>query len=355
MSQCAGQVACTVSRLQVLAAATLVLSCAAGFAATSVPALSRPPPKSIQALRRTEFDGKFVRERDLAGDASYSAYLISYRSAGLKIYAMVALPRSATPQRGFPVLIANHGFHPEPPKYGITSAGIDSRPGDYYRSVPRLFADQGFLVLMPDYRGHNISEGGSYARGLLASAYFTEDVSALVAVARHIAGADARNIFLWGHSMGGEVTLRAALTNPGVRAASLWSSVGGDIWDQAYYYSRYQNRELPDSSDVPKKEFVKLRADIAALTARFDWRSVEPLLHLDELKVPLIIQHSVGDVGANYYWSERLAKELSLRSKPYEFYSYVGDHHFFPEDVRVLAVKRDADFFRRHLQLDGRQ
>ena len=72
---------------------------------------------------------------------------------------MVAVPQTDRPPSGFPVLIANHGTHPDPPRYGYTGDGVDSRPGDYYRPIPELFTAQGFLVVMPDYRGHNDSEG----------------------------------------------------------------------------------------------------------------------------------------------------------------------------------------------------
>ncbi len=332
----------------------LLLTTTGNGATGSADVVRKPPPKSIAALRSARFAATWTRERDLPDGVNFSAYLISYRSAGLKVYALVAQPRTTAPPGGFPVVIANHGFHPNPPKYGITAAGVDSRPGDYYRSVPKLFVDQGFMVVMPDYRGHNNSEGAVYTKGLLASAYYTEDVLALAAVVRKLANVDARNLFLWGHSMGGEVTLRAALADSQFRAASMWSSVGGDIWDQAYYYSRYENREAPDGSDVSKKDFVKLNADIASLSTRFDWRSVEPLLHLDELKVPLIIHHSIGDMGANYNWSERLAKELSMRGKPYVFYSYPGDKHLFAIEVQQQAAQRDADFFRHYMQQSGR-
>ena len=85
-------------------------------------------------------------ERSLDDGPSFSAYLVSYLSDGLKVHAMVAVPNRDMPEAGFPILIANHGYVPEPGKYGITAAGIDSRPGDYYRSVPELYASRGFLV-----------------------------------------------------------------------------------------------------------------------------------------------------------------------------------------------------------------
>jgi len=60
----------------------------------------------------------------------------------------------------------------------------------------------------------------------------------------------------------------------------------------------------------------------------------------------LIIHHSAGDRGAAYKWSEQLAKELYVLGKPYEFWSYPGNHHLFPEEQMLLALERDMKFFR---------
>jgi dipeptidyl aminopeptidase/acylaminoacyl peptidase len=223
---------------------------------------------------------------------------------------------------------------------------VDSRPGDYYRSVPELYTSRGFLVVMPDFRGHNKSQGIEFTEGMLESRYYAEDVLALLSALEGIENADPDNVFMWGHSMGGEVTLRALLATDMIRGASIWSSVGGDIWDQSYYYSRYSNPLAEDSSETEKKTIEQLRQDIADLDGEFDWRDSEPLLHLDNLETPLAIHHSVGDRGAAYKWSERLAKELYMRNHPYRFYSYAGDAHLFGEEDRGIAADRDARFFR---------
>jgi len=163
---------------------------------------------------------------------------------------------------------------------------VDLRPGDYYRPVPELYTRAGFIVVMPDYRGHNTSEGREYARGLLASAYYTEDVLALLSALPGVAHADVDNVFMWGHSLGGEVTLRALLATDRVRGASLWSTVGGEIWDQAYYYSRYKDREAADGADVEKPAVERLKQDIAGLGRPYDWAAREPLRHLQFLRTP---------------------------------------------------------------------
>jgi dipeptidyl aminopeptidase/acylaminoacyl peptidase len=181
---------------------------------------------------------------------------------------------------------------------------------------------------------------------MLESRYYAEDVLALLSALADIDGADPDNVFMWGHSMGGEVTLRALLATDRVRGASLWSSVGGDIWDQSYYYSHHGAERVYDDSETPKPVIEQLRADIAVLDGEFDWRASEPIYHLDRLQAPVAIHHAVGDKSAAYKWSERLARELYMRDHPYRFYSYAGDAHFFDEQDRETAADRDAGFFR---------
>ena len=312
----------------------------------AVAAVAKPPPASIDELRAEKFATGLEFVRSVEGGASFDAHLVSYISAGLKVHALIAIPRDNKPPGGFPVLVANHGHHPDPPRYGITASEIDWRPGDYYRAIPELYASMGFLVVMPDYRGHSDSEGLEYTDGMLESAYCTEDVLALVAALDDIADADLRNVFMWGHSMGGEVTLRALLATDVVKGASLWSSVGGDIWDQAFYYSRYEDPLAADGAEHPKDVVDRLREDIAALDGPFAWEESEPLLHLDHLSTPIIIHHAIGDRGAAYAWSARLAKQLYLRSHRYELHTYAGDDHLFKGADLEEAARRDEAFFR---------
>ena len=322
----------------------VVTAIALVFAASA--ACSKPPPKTIDELRDADISTTLEYVRDLDETDSFTAYLVAYTSGGLRVHSMVAVPKCEKPAGGFPVVVANHGHHPDPPKYGITADGIDSRPGDYYRSVPDVFARRCFLVVMPDFRGHNNSEGYEFTEGMLEASYYAEDVVTLLSGLGDIEHADLDNVFMWGHSMGGEVTLRTLAIVEGIRGASIWSSVGGDIWDQSYYYSRYIDELAEDSIDVNKSAIEALKRDIDKLDGEYDPRDNEPLLHLEYLTVPLNIHHARGDRGAAYKWSEKLAKELYMRDHPYHFYTYDSNDHYFDAEAREIAADRDADFFR---------
>ena len=99
-------------------------SCIAVASLVAVGVVAKPPPLSIDALRAETFDTRLEFVRPVEGGASFDAQLVSYVSAGLKVHALIATPRDS-----FPVLVANHGHHPDPPRYGITAAGVDWRLG----------------------------------------------------------------------------------------------------------------------------------------------------------------------------------------------------------------------------------
>ncbi len=303
-------------------------------------------PLSIEAMRADRHTATFTFERVLEDGPSFSAYLVSYRSSGLKVYAMVAVPNTPKPKAGYPVLVANHGFVPTPENYGITAEDIDLRPGDYYRDVPEIYAREGFLVVMPDYRGHNISEGIEFTTGFLATNYYTLDVLALLSALPGLDDADLDKLFMWGHSLGGEIALRTLLVNGSIRGASLWSPVGGSLWDQAYHYSWYDSDENTDSHDRSKSQMDELSKDIDNLGFPYDPDSSEPGQFLHFLDTPILVHHAKDDGEVPYIWSELLATKLELQNKTYTFYSYESDNHLFEDDLQTIAVARDVEFFR---------
>lgn len=242
-------------------------------------------------------------ERDLDDGPSYSAYLVSYQSSGLKIHAMIAVPDSDVPASGFPILIANHGFVPEPRKYGITADGVDSRPGDYYRAVPELYASRGFLVVLPDFRGHNNSEGYEqiHAHNRESVDLYADDVVTLMSHLDEIALADLDRVFMWSHSMGGRVAMRALLATDIVKASSFWAT-----------------------TDVSE-----LRGQLSSLGG------------------PIMIRHATADNTTPCSNSVELAAELRSIAHPVTLRIYNSDNHFFDSPLREQAAESDAAFFRR--------
>jgi len=249
-----------------------------------------------------------VIERPLDGGRSFTAYLISYVSSGLKLHAMVAVPDSEVPENGFPVVIANHGYVPDPRKYGITANGIDSRPGDYYRSVPELYASRGFMVILPDYRGHNSSEGFAQIENQDRQSLDTQidlyasDVVELLSHLDEVEDADLDRVFMWSHSMGGGVSIRALLATDVVKASSFWATMSiVDLQDQ-----------------------------------------------LADLDGPVMIQHSIRDRTTEHSNSEQLAVALHQIGHPVSIHSLDSDEHYFDGEMREQAADRDAEFFLSH-------
>ncbi len=273
--------------------------------AAAVPTVEDSGPMTIEQLREHDFDASLSVVGPLDDGPSFTAYLVAYEHAGLSLHAMVAVPRGESPDAGFPVVIANHGYVPDPRRYGITAEGVDSRPGDYYRSVPELYTSRGFLTVIPDFRGHNSSEGFEYIdpQDDDSIAYYAEDVVALMSALDDLEGADLSNVFMWSHSMGGPVSLRAMLATDIVKAASFWSTMPLDDLDP----------------------------------------------YLPEFRVPVVIQHELFDEATSYENSMRFTQSLRGRGAASLTNYRSGSDHFFTGEAREDAADRDVQFFEQYM------
>ena len=305
-------------------------------------------PISIEGLHQRTYDASLSLEKKLQGTESYDADLYSYFSDSLKIYALVNTPKTKKAISGFHVLIFGHGFHPEPKKYGVSNkTGKDWRPGDYYRGIPEAYAEKGFLVITPDYRGHNKSDGFEYTQSsYLASSYYAIDVLHLINALPTLQNADAANIFYMGHSMGGDVGLKMLLATNKIKAASIWCGVSATVHEQAIYYGKRSDENGDSLSPATIQKYME-RVDriVQQLGFEYDFHSGEPIHYMQNISTPLIIHHAIGDTSVPYRWSESLVAALYAHQKPFEFYSYDDDHHLFKDANRLKAVERDVVFF----------
>lgn len=330
---------------------TSLLLFTASVKAHEPPMVSSIPvnPLSVSGLRQladaepVEFTLEYNRDT-LEG---IRQQVFSFSVDGLHQFALVLQPVGSVPENGWPTLLINHGHHPNPSQYGRIASGKTDRPGDYYRALPLAFARQGFLVLVPDFRGHNDSEGGEFAHGQLESNWYSRDSIVAFRALDSLPEASRQNRFMWGHSMGGAVTLRAILAlGNRVKAASIWSSATTDSLKAALYYSLNQ-AGIEDSLTASKPALEILQTQITALPFEYTPTQGDTGRFINELNTPINIHHSILDLKSTpYHWSVELAGELLAANKPYNFYSYEGDRHLFEGENLSIAIQRDVTFFR---------
>ncbi|MEZ4676720.1 MAG: alpha/beta fold hydrolase [Caldilineaceae bacterium] len=192
-------------------------------------------PLMVEYMRQQEYPGSdIVIEETLAPGVNYNRYIASYRSEGLKINALLTVPQGVKPATGWPVIIFNHGYIP-PEIYRTTERYVAYVDG---------FARNGYIVFRSDYRGHAFSEGEpTSSRGDPA---YTIDVLNAVASMQRYADADPDRIGMWGHSMGGLLTLRSMVTTKDVKVGVIWAGVVAPY--DMLYRSRNNN---PDPTPTP--------------------------------------------------------------------------------------------------------
>ena len=157
-------------------------------------------PLSLSGLRElaASQETRFTDEYERTAIDGIKRRVVSFTADGLHQYALILEPRGEAPEDGWPVLLINHGHHPNPPQYGRIASGETDRPGDYYRAFPLAFARQGFMVVVPDFRGHNDSEGLEFAHGPLESNWYARDSVAAFLAIDYRPRASLTDRFMWG-------------------------------------------------------------------------------------------------------------------------------------------------------------
>jgi len=309
-------------------------------------------PLSIEYMRQQKYPGSdIVIEETLSPGSNYDRYIASYKSDGLKIYALLTVPQgdpSASsglkkPKTGWPVIIFNHGYIP-PEQYVTT---------ERYVAYTDAFSRNGYVVFKSDYRGHGNSEGKP--EGAYYSPAYTVDVLNAVASIKKYKDVDPTRIGMWGHSMGGTITLRSMVTTKDIKVGVIWAGVTASYQDLTYNW--HNPAHNPPTFAPSSREQVAKRPGRQGIIDKYGsfeknpqfWQSISPISYVKDISGPIQLHHGTADAEVPILFSQKLDEALKSAGKTAEFYTYEGDDHNLSNNLN-LALERSVNFFDKYLK-----
>lgn len=298
-------------------------------------------PLTIEAMRARQYPGSEIKIEEILEPAeNYNQYIASYISDGLKIYGLLTIPKGNTPAGGWPAIIFNHGYIP--PK--------DYRTTERYVAYVDEFAKNGYVVFKSDYRGNGNSEGqpeGSY----YSPAYTVDVLNALSSIKKY-PGVNPNKIGLWGHSMGGNITLRSLVISPDIKVAVIWGGVVGTYNDLT---NNWQRRV---TYSPPPNELVLRNRSRSTLIQKYGdlnknpnfWHSIDPNYYLQDIQAPMQLDVGLADEEVPYQFSEGLNSRLQQAGKTVEYFTYEGADHNISGESFNTAMQNSLDFFDKYLK-----
>ena len=307
-----------------------------------------PYPLQIEVMRQQSYPGsEIVIEQTLTPGPNYSRYVVSYLSDGYKIYALMTVPNGPVPATGWPAIVFNHGYIP-PAQYRTT---------ERYVAYVDAIARSGYIVFKSDYRGHGSSQGPP--EGAYGYPGYTDDVLNALASVKGYTDADPNRIGMWGHSLGGQLTLRAMVIAKDIKAGVIW---GGVVAPYPNVFARDPNRQHPTrtvtETPVPpggmgpygrpwRQELTDKYGTVEQNPAF--WASISPNSYLADISGPLQLDHSVTDEEVPVAASETLYGEMQAAGKTVELYTYPNDNHNISKNF-ATAMQRTIAFFDRYVK-----
>lgn len=304
-----------------------------------------PHSLSIEALRKGEYPGSEISlDQELEDGVNYKRYIASYKSEGLKIYGLLTIPIGVRPDKGWPVIIFNHGFIP-PDQYITT---------ERYVAYQDAFARTDYVTFKSDYRGHGNSEGEANSYG--SNGYTIDVINALSSVKKlkDLNGAfliDKDRIGMWGHSMGGFITLRAMVVDPEIRAGVIWAGVVASYPDMLSKWRRGNDFISPSPTTSSRRGWRRSFVEKYGTPEENPgfWNSISANSYLEDISGPVQLHHGTTDHSVPLEFSEILDRELTRLGKRSELFVYEGDDHNLENNLD-LALSRSVEFFDKYVK-----
>ncbi len=253
-------------------------------------------------------------------------------SDGLEIPAYLTLPKGLE-AKNLPILLVVHG-------------GPWARDGWGYNPLAQFFANRGYAVLMPNFRGStgygkNFLNAGNGEWGAKMQDDLTWGVRYLIAQGI----ADPKRIGILGGSYGGYAALAGVAFTPDVYRA------GVDIVGPSNLITLLQ--AIPPYWEAGRKIMYARMADPDTPSGKRWLEERSPLHSSAKITTPLMVVQGANDPRVNRREAEQIVIALRDRGFPVEYLCAPDEGHGFARPVNNLAMFMAVEKFLAE-QLGGR-
>lgn len=291
---------------------------------------------TIPYLRSRTYESQIGEMQKYEEAATYTSYLTSYDSDGLKVNGLLTIPKTDGPH---PAIVFVHGYI-VPTVYKTTE-----KYGDYIDYLAR----NGYVVFKIDLRGNGESEGepgGAYYSG----DYVIDTLNAYAAL-QNADYVDKDRVGLWGHSMAGNVTFRALVAKQDIPAVVIWAGAGYTYRDLLTYRISDNSYRPPQTSTNLSSRRAELRKEYGEFSEEMEfWQKVAPTNYLDGVSTAIQLNHAIDDNVVSIEYSRNLTKILDTTSLVHELNEYDGGGHNLSGATFGQAMRETVDFYDTHLQ-----
>ena len=250
---------------------------------------------------------------------------VTYKSSdGLEIPAYLTLPKGV-PAKNLPTLIVPHG-------------GPWARDEWGYNPLAQFFANRGYAVLMPNFRGstgygRKFLDAGNLQWGLTMQDDITWGVKYLVAEGI----ADPKRVGIIGGSYGGYATLAGVAFTPDVYAAAV------DICGPSNLITLMES--IPPYWEAARKTFAVRMGDVSTPEGKAILKAASPLNSTDKIKTPLLVAQGANDPRVNRREAEQIVIALRDRGFPVAYVLAPDEGHGFARPVNNMALFMESEKF----------
>ena len=255
---------------------------------------------------------------------------VTYKSSdGLEIPAYLTLPKGV-PAKDLPTLVVPHG-------------GPWGRDNWGYHPIAQFFANRGYAVLMPNFRGstgygRKFLDAGNLQWGRKMQDDITWGVKYLVAEGV----ADPKRVGIMGGSYGGYATLAGVAFTPDLYAAAV------DIVGPSNLITLLDS--IPPYWEFIRKMFYVRMGDPSTPEGKQLLIDESPLTSADKIKTPLLVAQGANDPRVNRREAEQIVIALRDRGFPVEYILAGDEGHGFARPINNLALFMASEkFLAQHL------